>query len=220
MAEPVSRPWRTYLRFSVRGQIVLVLAIGTGMGLAVRSAQVQRDAVAAIENAGGYVRYCSETSNGMSWWRRWLFFHLDLDYRHYIDTVYYARVRNDAAMAHAGRLAGIVILEAGQSWVTDAGLVNLGMLTNLSFLDLEESDVSDAGLIHLEGLTRLSTLGLRGTRVTDAGLEKLARLTNLRLLTTELAWRRTADRPNLKAQPSSPNSAPTNRRSPPPESKS
>ncbi len=46
---PVSRPWQRFLRFSVRGLIVLVLVIGAGLGWIVRSAQVQREAVAAIE---------------------------------------------------------------------------------------------------------------------------------------------------------------------------
>ena len=30
---PVSRPWRRFLRFSVRGLMTVVLVIGTGMGL-------------------------------------------------------------------------------------------------------------------------------------------------------------------------------------------
>ena len=35
-AKPASRPWRRFLRFSVRGLIVVVLVIGIGLGLAVR----------------------------------------------------------------------------------------------------------------------------------------------------------------------------------------
>jgi hypothetical protein len=37
----ISRPWRRYLRFSVRGLIVLVLLIGAGLGWTVRSARIQ-----------------------------------------------------------------------------------------------------------------------------------------------------------------------------------
>ena len=135
------------------------------------------------------MRYCSETSNGIVGGDGGSSFTLTWT----IGTISILSITLGSGTTRPwrtpGRLAGIVILEAGQSWVTDAGLVNLGMLTNLSFLDLEESDVSDAGLIHLEGLTRLSTLGLRGTRVTDAGLENFTAITDLRLLTTELAWR-------------------------------
>jgi internalin A len=63
-AETVSRPWQRSVRFSVRGMIVLVLVIGGWLGLIVRSARVQRDAVAAIEKAGGEVHFDWERKNG------------------------------------------------------------------------------------------------------------------------------------------------------------
>ena len=53
-ARPVRRPWRRSLRFSVRGLIVLVLVIGAGLGSLVRSARIQREAVAAIKNSRRY----------------------------------------------------------------------------------------------------------------------------------------------------------------------
>ena len=63
-AKPVRRPWQRFLRFSVRGLIVLVLVIGAGVGWLVRSARIQRDAVAAIQNAGGSVSYDWVISSG------------------------------------------------------------------------------------------------------------------------------------------------------------
>src|SRR5690242_20006223 len=51
-AKPVSRPWRRFLRLSVRGIIVVVLLVGAWLGWIVRSARVQHEAVAAIEKAG------------------------------------------------------------------------------------------------------------------------------------------------------------------------
>ena len=51
--KPISCPWWTYVRFSLRGLIILVLLIGTGLGWLVRSLHIQRNAVAAIKNAGG-----------------------------------------------------------------------------------------------------------------------------------------------------------------------
>jgi len=53
----VARPWRSYLRISVRGLIVVVLVLGGGLGWVVNRARVQREAVAAIERAGGSVKY-------------------------------------------------------------------------------------------------------------------------------------------------------------------
>jgi hypothetical protein len=63
-AKPASRPWRRFLRFSVRGLIVLVMVIGCWLGWIVQGAHVQRDAVAAIRRAGGEVEYDCYWSNG------------------------------------------------------------------------------------------------------------------------------------------------------------
>jgi hypothetical protein len=59
-AGPVLRPWRKFLRFSVRGMIVLVLVVGVWLGWMVRGARIQREVVAAIQNAGGTVHYNGE----------------------------------------------------------------------------------------------------------------------------------------------------------------
>jgi hypothetical protein len=45
----VARPWRKYMRISVRGLVVAVLVLGGGFGWVVNRARVQREAVAAIE---------------------------------------------------------------------------------------------------------------------------------------------------------------------------
>ncbi len=56
-AKRVSRPWRGYLRFSVRGLIVVVLVIGVWLGCVVRPARIQREAVAALVQEGNRVEY-------------------------------------------------------------------------------------------------------------------------------------------------------------------
>ena len=65
-AKPAPRALRRFLRFSVRGLIVLVVMTGAGLSWLVRSAHIQRDAVAAISNAGGDVAYDWDWSNGNS----------------------------------------------------------------------------------------------------------------------------------------------------------
>ncbi len=60
-AKPVSRPWRRFLRFSVRGMIVLVIVIAGCLGWIVRSARIQRQAVAAIRKMNGQVGYESNS---------------------------------------------------------------------------------------------------------------------------------------------------------------
>ena len=63
---PTTRPWRRFLRVSVRGLIVLVLVTGAGVGWLVRSARIQREAVAAIRKAGGGVSYDSRWDRSAS----------------------------------------------------------------------------------------------------------------------------------------------------------
>ncbi len=62
-AEHVSRLWRRFLRFSVLGLIV-VLLIGGWLSWFVRSARIQREAVAALRKDGNFVEYNLEWRNG------------------------------------------------------------------------------------------------------------------------------------------------------------
>jgi internalin A len=67
MPDPFSRrSWwhRPRIRFSLRSLMIFVLLIGGTLGWIVYSARVQRDAVAAIEAAGGSVWYQWQWRNG------------------------------------------------------------------------------------------------------------------------------------------------------------
>jgi internalin A len=202
-AERVSRTWRSYLRFSVRGLILLVLAIGVGLGWMVQSARNQHDAVAAIEKAGGSVSYDWEWRNGTAipagkpWAPRWLVDLMGVDYFGHVTDVSLPGA-TDAAIVPVARLTQLqrlILAESSMSdvgvisffdvnrpRVTSAGLMHLKKLTNLAELDLGGTQVSDAGLAHLKGLTKLSVLDIRGNEVTDAGLAHLKGLTNLSVL--------------------------------------
>jgi len=185
-AKPSTRPWWSYVRFSVRGLIVLVLVIGGWLGWMVRSARIQRDAVAAIEKAGGWIKYDWEWSNrndipgGKPWAPRWLVDLIGVDFFGHVTAVIIVSLpATDAAVAAVGRLRRLQVLVVSDSAVTDAGLVHLKGLTNLSALILDGAHVTDAGLVHLKRLTNLSELYLGSTPVTDAGLTQLNGLTNL-----------------------------------------
>ena len=98
-AKPVSRPWRRFLRFSVRGLIVVVLVIGAGLGWIVRQAHIQRDAVAAIRKAGGSVAYSWESGRtgrrfrrGEPWAPSWLVDLIGVDFFGHVTDVNLVRV--------------------------------------------------------------------------------------------------------------------------------
>ncbi len=186
---PVLRRWRRYVRFSVRGLLVLVLVIGVWLGWIVHQARVQRYAVATIKAAGGSVNYDWEWSDGKSfpggkpWAPRWLTDLIGVDVFGHVTGVflYTSSTPTDEVIVQVGRLTRLELLGLGPS-ASDKGLEHWKGLTNLSVLDLSSTQVTDAGLAHLKGLTNLFFLSLDSTQVTDAGLAHLKGLTNLSFL--------------------------------------
>jgi internalin A len=189
LTKTVSRPWRRFLRFSVRGLIVSVLVIGGWLGWVVREARIQRDAVAAIKKAGGDVWYDWQWHNGRKtpgkpWAPEWLIRAIGVDYfgrvagvscLHRVSVPGYDRTFT----AHFKSLGDLTDLDLSFTAVTDDGLANLAGLTNLVTLNLEGTQITDAGLIHLERLTKIETLYLPDNRITDAGLSHLTGLAKL-----------------------------------------
>jgi hypothetical protein len=180
-ASPVLRTGRRYLRLSVRGLIVLVLVVGVWLGWLVCGARVQREAVAAIKEAGGWVEYDWERGDahgmlGTPWAPQWL---VDLVGVDYFGHVTLSRIASDSELVQIGRLTRLRTLYLDGSFIGDDGLAHLKGLKDLSFLDLGETQVTDSGLAHLKWLESLSALSLRCTQVSDAGVAHLSRLTNL-----------------------------------------
>ncbi len=138
-AEPGSHSWRRFLRFSVRGLIVLVLFVGAGLGWLVGQAHIQRDAVAAIRKAGGSVFYNWEvyhgkpTPGGRPWAPSWLVDLIGVDFFGHVTDAYWYGPLSPA----------------------DTALAEVGRLNQLEGLSLAGATVNDAGLVHLKGLTKL-----------------------------------------------------------------
>jgi hypothetical protein len=147
--------WR-YVRFSIRGLIILVLVIGCGFGWIVRMARIQRDAVAAIENTGGHAWYDWEETNRESdahappWWPAWLVERVGVDY-----------------------FGHVVAVGVGSTKGSDADLAQVGRLGRLEQLSLNGTSVTDSGMTHLKGLTGLKLLELETIKITDAGVREL-----------------------------------------------
>jgi hypothetical protein len=184
--KPTPRFWFSYLRLSLLGLIILVLLIGGWLGRVVRSAQVQREAVAAIQRAGGRVEYDWQYDekghldpNGKPWGPKWLVDRVGADCFGNVVRVFLNNGGSDAELFHVGHLDRLGLLDLERSCVTDAGLAHLGGLPSLWWLTLKGTQVDDAGLAGLEGLTRLQSLSLSNTKVSDAGLVHLKGLSSL-----------------------------------------
>jgi hypothetical protein len=144
------KPWRHRLRVSVRGLAVLVLVIGGLLGWAVRSARIQRDAVAAILDAGGIVQSRAQLHGhwinyGKFWMLGWVVDRIGIDYfvRIKVISLHYA---TDATLLHTGQLTGLRKLKLPGSSVTDKRLRAIETLTELRSLDLAGASIGDDGL--------------------------------------------------------------------------
>ena len=166
-----------------------MLVIGAGLGWILRSARIQREAVAAVKAAGGWVEYDWEWSNGESIAGgapsapRWLIGLDGIDQLGH-GTALWLHASADAggAVVHAKRLTRLQSASFIQSSLSDNGLAHLKDLAELANLDVSGTQVTDAGLVHVMPLTNLSRLGLHDTQVTDAGLIHLRGLTKLSVL--------------------------------------
>jgi hypothetical protein len=192
----VSRLSRRYLWFGVRGLSILVLVLGFLLAWIFHLAQIQREAVAAIENDRGTVLYDWEWDNGRSVpggqlrAPRWLVARIGVDFFGDVTVVKSRSPR----LALFGRLTGLQALHVNSGrfigpqplnvmWSGfDHQLDHLSGLTKLSELELRGMPVRDAEIVYLKGLTNLSTLRLAGTRLSDNGLPLLKGLANLSTL--------------------------------------
>ena len=193
--ESGSRPWWSYVRYSLRGMIVLILLVGGVLGWIVHSARVQRVAIATIRRAGGSVWYDWQLKNGRVnrngklVWPKWLVDQLGVDYFGHVVSVLLGEQGSDRELAHVGRLSQLKYLSLNRSRVTDAGLRSLEGLTHLEELSLRETAVTDPGLVHLRRLAQLKQLDLSLTEITSTGLVHLVglnQLTDLSLRATQI----------------------------------
>ena len=166
----------------MRGLLLLIFVIGCGLGWVarvVRTGGVQRRAVAAIYQAGGWVVYDTawdQAQNPSSWkprWPKWLVDELGADYFANVVFVNLHDRGTDEVLAQVGRLTHLKQLHRSGFAVTDFGLAHLGGLSDLQFLSLDDSQVTDAGLARLKGLSGLKWLKLTRTKVTDSGVAEL-----------------------------------------------
>jgi mRNA interferase HigB len=204
LAQPSKR--RHKIRLSVRALLLLVLLIGGGLGWVVNRAQVQREAVAVIEAAGGRVGYDLpshpqfEPVSTADRCRLWLADRLGQDVVGTVTDVYLDTsdaVTNiktfekaDTVLVQIGRLSHVDRLEFdGCTGVNDAGLAHLSALTRVRWLSLQYTGVRGRGLAHLKAMRRLDELGLGDLPVSDADLAPLAGLVSLNAYQAALGGR-------------------------------
>ncbi len=125
----LARPWQRYLRFSLRGLVVLVLVLGGALGWIVSRVEVQRRAVAVIEKSGGSVKYRWEwkddgpNSSGQPQWPKWVLDHIGPNYLAHIAAAELAPGGSDKQLLAVGKLKSLeaVILHKASITATGSG---------------------------------------------------------------------------------------------------
>jgi len=181
-----AKPKRRRFRFSLRTLIVFVTVASAGfgwLGIKVREANRQKEAVEAMQKLGGFVKYDYEFFDVSSAGATWLRKRVGDDFFADVGLLSLEKSRvTDAGLVDIRGLPNLEILSLNNTQVSSAGLMQLRGLTRLEALFLTYTPIADAGLEHLEGLVRLKTLSLADTQVTDAGLVHLKGLTQLETL--------------------------------------
>lgn len=189
---------RRWFQFSLRTFLILLTVFGVWLGLHVRSAKRQKEAVAAIEAYGGWVTYdfqriendtLAYDPQAESWIPRWLLSRLGEDFFHDVEMVYLVHPDDIGNVPVDGipsldAIPALRVLLVYNSVVNDGSMKQIGGLKHLKmlYIGFNDNEISDKGMVYLEGLTQLEELDLRGTRVTVKGLEQLTGLTSLKRL--------------------------------------
>ncbi len=184
------QPRMRFTRISLRALMALVLITGGGLSWIVHRAQVQRNAVAAIEEGGGRVSYEWEwdvnalhaVPNGKPRWPKWFVDWVGADYIGNVVNVELRDVASDRDLIHVVSLSHLRGLRLGGLGVTDAGLAHLRELPRLASLSLAGTAITDDALEQVAALSQLRHLELSDNAITDRGLAHLKRLKNLEAL--------------------------------------
>ena len=140
------------------------------VGVKIRQAKREREAVVAIQKFGGAVNWHKLPGP------QWLQLLVGVDIFNNVRIVNVAGTKvNDAGLESLKCLPHLQILDLGSTQITDAGLEHLQGSSQLQVLLLSETKVTDAGLKYLDGLSQLRQVSVNGTAVTGKGVMKLQR---------------------------------------------
>lgn len=179
------RPCRRWFRFSLR-TLLLMVTFGAAafgwLGINLRAAQRQRDAVAAVQKLGGFVGYDYQMdsagnldANAVAPAPAWLRKIAGDDFFADVTHVYLCGCgASDETLVQIGGLPRLESLNVSYTKITDDGLANLAGLMELRSLRLWNTRVTDTGFAKLRRLTKLRSLSLAETRVTDAALRQMS----------------------------------------------
>lgn len=193
--DTATKPNRRWKTISLRGLLLLVVAIAVWLGWIVHKARQQRETVAALQKFGGFVHYDWEFVNGpvkvpqgnLLWKPTWGKFTPD---KKPWASIWLRRTLGDEYFQSIAHVSLYVDIKKG---VADATWVNMGPADNalrmlatqqtVRTLQLGGDQVTDDNLAYVGQMTGLEELIISwGYRLTDKGFAHLGGLKNLRIL--------------------------------------
>lgn len=200
--------WKNIFRFRLRTLLLAFSILSVWLGFHVHSTERQRDAVAAIQKYGGWVRYDFQYPSGEFHWSdfnskarspvpRWLLDRLGFDFFHDVVQVSLnysedsgKREENhnptDEALQHLPEFSNLRVLLLSDSQASDASMQYLARLKKLECLMMwDVTNVTDAGAAHLENLQNLNYIHLSSSQITDKTLIMFARMPKIRGLSLQ-----------------------------------
>jgi REP element-mobilizing transposase RayT len=171
--DAVKRGLRWY-QFRLKTLLVFVFVISAGLSVFMqitRKARLQRAAVLAIINSGGWVQYDFENYPGEKPSSPWLQATLVRDF---LSSVTQVGLKSELASTELRNLPSVENIALEDSRNADVALSNIEGIESLTRVDLRGSDVTNDGLKHLKSLKNLHELDLSNTQVTNAGLDNIS----------------------------------------------
>jgi hypothetical protein len=197
---PATRRRGWGLRFSLRGLLVVVTILCVALAWRLQRAKLQRQAVLALRDAGGWVYYdyqqydpktCKFDKEATPWEPEWLQAQVGVDFFHDVEAVnmsFHGQgiVRRDEKAPdpdiarHLEHLPHLRFIGLTAGACNDDGMRYVGQLRSLEVLLFWDApQITDAGAAHLTNMPSLRCLGMGSSQVGDRGLATIARLPRL-----------------------------------------
>ena len=156
---------RRWLRFSLRGLLVIIAITAVWLGYVMKSMRDRREAIRAIDDVGGTYAY---NILGPKWFQKWV----------KDEKCLYDPIRISLGPGNHGYKDDRPVTDQDLERMVD----HFKAFGRFTILRLTDSKITDDGMRHVGKMHGITTLSLWGTAVTDGGLEFLAELTTLEQL--------------------------------------
>jgi len=159
----------------LRSLLIAITISGILLGLWVRSAERQREAVAKLTDAGAHVMYGLDDYGEPRLWLATVIEVIGIDYVSSPTMVTLGMGLTDSHLVYLSDLPQLEALYLRHADISNKGLDPIRALPHLKVLNLSDTNIDDTGLSTLHEMTALRYLWLNDTVTTDKAIAELQR---------------------------------------------